>query len=150
MLNGLRQGRALMAVQERQLARSLAVDQPIGTARVEPHHPAAHDLHRDAAEPCSISARAAIIDRCKRQEPPRLVGILLSVGPESAARLRQSLIAKKLLNPLQTSCLRYRFRFVGFWEPRESVSMKVGISGPVFNVGLGAAGRSASDGGCRA
>ncbi len=84
LLDDLRQGRALIVVQQRRLARSLAVDQPIGAARVETHHPVTHNLHRDAAEPGSICTRATIIDRRKRQETPRLAGIL-RFWPEDAA-----------------------------------------------------------------
>jgi hypothetical protein len=72
---GLRQRRSLFVVQQRRLARSLAVDQAVGTSIVEAHHPVAHDLNRNAAEPGCIGARAAIIYRCKRKKTTSLVGI---------------------------------------------------------------------------
>jgi len=55
-LDGFRQGRSLFVVQERRLSRSLAVDQSVGTASIEAHHPIAHDLNCHAAELSGIGA----------------------------------------------------------------------------------------------
>jgi hypothetical protein len=43
--------------------------------RIEPQDPIPHDLKRDIAQPRRIRARAAVIDRGKRQETACLRGI---------------------------------------------------------------------------
>ncbi len=50
--------------------------------------PVRHDLHHDAAEPRSIGARAAIIDRSKRQQAPRLARIRLSGRKPRPVRIK--------------------------------------------------------------
>ena len=48
------------------------IDQAIKTGSVELHHPVAHDLQRDAADPRRLGACRTIIDRRKRQQTSRL------------------------------------------------------------------------------
>lgn len=55
-LKGLRQGRSLFVAQGRRFARSLAVDQAVGTGIIEAGDPVAHDLNCHAAKPGSIRA----------------------------------------------------------------------------------------------
>jgi hypothetical protein len=56
--------------------RRLAIDQAIRSFVVEPQHPVPNDLQTDIADPRSITATAAIIDRSQRQQPARLLRIL--------------------------------------------------------------------------
>ncbi|ANH08795.1 hypothetical protein shn_32215 (plasmid) [Shinella sp. HZN7] len=75
-LDGLRQGRTLLIVQPRLWAGSLAIDQTLGTAFVEPHDPVTDNLQRDVTEAGGIGTRASIVDRRQRQQSARLSGIL--------------------------------------------------------------------------
>ena len=56
-LDCLRQGRTLLIVQPRLRTGSLAIDQALGTAFVEPHDPVPHDLQRDVAEAGGIGTQ---------------------------------------------------------------------------------------------
>src|SRR5215207_4421055 len=58
------------------LAGWLAVDQALGSMGVELHHPVAHDLDRDPANPGRLGAACPLIDRGQRQQAPRLRAIL--------------------------------------------------------------------------
>jgi hypothetical protein len=55
------------------LTGRLAVDQTREGHRVEPRHPIAHYLQRDAT---GLGSARSVVDRCQRQEPPDLIGIL--------------------------------------------------------------------------
>lgn len=67
-LDGLRQGGALLIVQPRLRAGSLAIDQALGTTFVEPHDPVPNNLERDVAEAGGIGTRASIVDRRECQQ----------------------------------------------------------------------------------
>jgi hypothetical protein len=74
-------------VQQRRLAGSLAVDQSLGTVRVEPQCPVTHHLQRHATNLRSVRAAASVIDHGQRQEPPHLIGVLdLSGNPAQLCR----------------------------------------------------------------
>ena len=74
------QGRAMRVGELGGLARRLAVDQALGPMGVELHHPVAHDLHRDPADPGRLGAGCPLIDRGQRQQAPRLRAILGRAG----------------------------------------------------------------------
>ncbi len=76
----------LLLVQLRPIARRLAVDQSIQTAGIEPHHPVADDLQGDAADPCRIAARAAVVDLGQCQKAPGLGGVLRPLCRSSQQR----------------------------------------------------------------
>jgi hypothetical protein len=74
------QGRAMRIGELGRLAGRLAVDQPVRAMGVELHHPVAHDLHRDPADPGRLGAGRPLIDRGQRQQPSRLRAILGLTG----------------------------------------------------------------------
>jgi hypothetical protein len=74
------QGRAMRIGEFRGLAGRLAVDQPVRAMSVELHHPVAHDLHRDPADPGRLGAACPLIDRRQRQQPSGLRPILGLTG----------------------------------------------------------------------
>src|SRR4051794_30597393 len=80
------QGRAMRVGEFRGLAGRLAVDQALGPMGVELHHPVAHDLHRDPAEPGCRGAGCPLIDRGQGQKAPRLRAVLGRAG-DRAQRL---------------------------------------------------------------
>lgn len=87
----VRQRLTLRVVQLRPVARRLAVDQPVQTAGVEPHHPVPIDLHRHIAEPGGIAARAAVANPGQRQKAPSLDGVFRCLcgppeGPSKSVR----------------------------------------------------------------
>ena len=71
-LDGLHQRAALLVIEDRRLAWSLAVEQPIGTAGIEPDHPIAHDLKGHAADLRRLGSAASIVDLRHGQQPPGL------------------------------------------------------------------------------
>jgi hypothetical protein len=73
--DGLSQCRMLIVVQQRRLAGSFAVDQPVETACIAAHQPVTHDLQGHTAQSGGIRARTAVIDRGKRQEPTSVAGV---------------------------------------------------------------------------
>src|SRR5437763_11493797 len=75
-LDYCRQRCARLLGQPRLRPRRLAIDQAIRSFLVEPQHPVPNDLQTDIADPRSITATAAIIDRSQRQQPARLLRIL--------------------------------------------------------------------------
>ena len=75
VLDHCRQRGPVRIAQQRRFARSLAVDQAVGTVRVEPQHPVAHHLQRHAANCRCLRPAASVIDRCQRQKPPHLDSI---------------------------------------------------------------------------
>src|SRR5215207_609790 len=74
------QGRAMGVGELGGLSRRLAVDQALGPMGVELHHPVAHDLHRDPADPGRRGAGCSIVDRGQGQETPRLRAVLRRAG----------------------------------------------------------------------
>src|SRR3954454_20222074 len=51
-------------------------DKALGPKGIELHHPVAHDLDRDTADPGRLRAACPLIDRGQRQQAPRLWAIL--------------------------------------------------------------------------
>src|SRR3954453_12816610 len=51
-------------------------DKALGPKGIELHHPVAHDLDRDPADPGRLRAACPLIDRGQRQQAPRLWAIL--------------------------------------------------------------------------
>jgi hypothetical protein len=74
------QGRSMRIGEFRGLAGRLAVDQALRPMGVELHHPVAHDLDRDPADPGRLGAGRSLIDRGQRQQAPRLRAILGLTG----------------------------------------------------------------------
>jgi hypothetical protein len=74
------QGRAMRVGELGGLAGRLAVDQARGPRGVERHHPVAHDLHRDPADPGRLGTGRSLIDRGQRQQPSGLRAILGRAG----------------------------------------------------------------------
>jgi hypothetical protein len=70
------QGRAMRIGELGRLAGWLAVDQSFRPMGVELHHPVAHDLHRDPANPGRLGAGRPLIDGGQRQQPSGLRAIL--------------------------------------------------------------------------
>src|ERR1700722_19167730 len=67
---------ALLVIEPRRLAGSLAVDQSPRTVRVEPQNPITHNLQRHPASRRRLRAAASIVDQCQRQQSPDLIGVL--------------------------------------------------------------------------
>ena len=59
-------GLALHIVELRWLTRRFAVQETVGTPRVEPQHPIPDDLKSDAADLRGLYPLRAVVDRCKR------------------------------------------------------------------------------------
>ena len=74
-LDSLRQGLALGGIEQRRLAGRLAVDQPRRARGIERQHPVAHRRQSYAADLGRLAARAAVVDRRQRQQPPGLGGV---------------------------------------------------------------------------
>jgi hypothetical protein len=74
VLQDRRQRRQMLVVQPRRLPFGLAIDQPVGTMRVEPEHPVADNLQPDAADPRRLSARGPVVDRCQSPSSLRACG----------------------------------------------------------------------------
>src|SRR3954471_9322274 len=75
VLHPLCHGLALAVVQLAGGPGSLAVDQAVRPAVVEPHHPVPDGLQPDAADLRGFGPRAAIVDLGQRQQPPTLTRI---------------------------------------------------------------------------
>ena len=95
VLHSLRQRGPVLGRQKGRLAGRLAVDQPRRPRVVEPQHPVAHDLQPDTANPGSIRPASAIVDRCQRQQAPRLLRV--------PARLR---LPSQVIRPCSRSSAR--------------------------------------------
>jgi len=63
--NDLCKRQALNFIQQRRLARCLAVEKTFRTSIIEPHDPVAHDLQRHCADTRRIAAAPAIINSAK-------------------------------------------------------------------------------------
>ncbi len=63
---------ALCRTQQRHLSRSLAIDQPIRAARVEPQNPVAHRLQPHAPGVCGFPACATRVNHRQSQKPAHL------------------------------------------------------------------------------
>jgi hypothetical protein len=72
--------RPVRVVEPRGLARRFAVDQAIRAVCIEPHHPVADDLARDAANLGGLLAAGAFINGRQGQQAPRLRRILRAFG----------------------------------------------------------------------
>ena len=72
VLDHRRQRRAMRVVQAGRLARRLAINQTVRSARIELHHPVADDLQRHAADPPRLGAGRPVVDRRKRRKTTRL------------------------------------------------------------------------------
>jgi hypothetical protein len=86
---------AMRLGQPRRRARRLAVAQPIRPLGVEPDHPVAHDLQRDAAEPRRLRAAATIVDHRQGQQPPGLSSLL--AAPRRLRKTDASKSARKAM-----------------------------------------------------
>src|SRR5215208_452831 len=62
------------------LAGWLAVDQAVRTMDVELHHPVAHDLERDPANPGGFGPGAPLVAGRQRQQPSGLRTVLAHTG----------------------------------------------------------------------
>ena len=82
---------ALSIIELRGLARRFAVEQPVRTACIEPHHPVPNDLKTDAADLRRLGARRTVVDRRKRQKPSGLRSVLCLL--RHAARGADALLA---------------------------------------------------------
>ena len=60
----------LIVVELRRMPSRLAVDQPIRSSPIEPQDPIANGLEPHAPEPSRVRARAAVINRHERKQPP--------------------------------------------------------------------------------
>src|SRR3954467_9832029 len=78
-----RAGKFFKSGHRRLVLRVMARAGPMG---VELHHPVAHDLHRDPADPGRRGAGCSIVDRGQRQKAPRLRAVLGRAG-DRAQRL---------------------------------------------------------------
>ena len=74
-LHHLCQGLALGVVQLAGVPGSLAVDQAVRAARVEPHNPVPKGLQPNAADPRRLGPGATIIDLGSCQQPPTLTRV---------------------------------------------------------------------------
>ena len=66
----------LLIVEQRRVARCLAIHQARWPLGVESQYPVPHRLQPDTADPGGLGARPAVIDRRQRQQAPGLSGIL--------------------------------------------------------------------------
>lgn len=84
----------MRVAQQRQLARRLAVDQPVRTSRVEPQRPVAHHLQAQAADGRSLGPGRAVVDRRQRQEAAGPGRRPRSRGPQDAGASRRNQTAE--------------------------------------------------------
>ena len=75
-LHDRHQRATLLGIQERRIARRLAVHQPGRPLSVEGQHPIPNRLKTNAADPRRLGPRDPVIDRRQRQQPTRLAGVL--------------------------------------------------------------------------
>ncbi len=73
LLDHLHKRPALGIGEDRALAGSLAVEQAVRAARVEPQDPVSHNLKGHAPDPGSLAPAAPIVNLSQCQQPPRLV-----------------------------------------------------------------------------
>ena len=92
-LDDPRQRLPLVGIEQRRVARRFAVDQASCTLGIESQHPVAHRLQSDAADLGRLVARAAVVNRRQRQQPPRLSRIL--GPPRQHAQLPRLVIIPK-------------------------------------------------------
>jgi hypothetical protein len=85
------QGLTLRFIEVGCLARRLAVDQTGWPPGVETQHPVAHGLQAHIRGPGRVGAGAPVINRRKRQNPPRLRAILRQL-----AQPRQREVAREI------------------------------------------------------
>ena len=79
---------SVLVLQAWRLAGCLTVDQTVCTLRIEPQHPIAHDLQRDAAHFRRLRPAASVIDRSQRQQPSNLISIpALACDPTQLRRI---------------------------------------------------------------
>ena len=92
-LDDLGQGPTLRVIELGPVARSLAVEQPRRTPRIEAQHPVADGLKPDIPDPGRVGARASVMNRRKREKPPRLRRIFRPL-PELPKRRSGKIIPK--------------------------------------------------------
>src|SRR4051812_25919599 len=74
-LDNVHQGLALAVIQLAGVPGSLAIDQAVRAASVEPHHPVPDGLQPNAADPCRLGPGATIVDLGQGQQPPTLTRV---------------------------------------------------------------------------
>ena len=79
------QSRAMRVGELGRPAGRLAVEKALRPVRVELHHPVAHDLQRDPADPSGFGPARPVLDRRQSQETPRLWAILALAGHRAKA-----------------------------------------------------------------
>lgn len=97
-------------IEDHGLPSSLAAEQAIGTAGVEPNHPLSHDLKHHAADPWRFAPAACLVDLCHRQQRP-LCGALLddqarrrSTGPSKSPGSQIAVPVPSHASPASSSC----------------------------------------------
>src|SRR6201998_4876579 len=75
-LDDLLQSLTLFGIQQRSVARGLAVNEPWRTLGIERQHPVSDRLDSDTAGLRPLAAGSSVIERCQRQAAPGLAGIL--------------------------------------------------------------------------
>lgn len=106
-LDDARQRPAMVIVEPRRMARRLAVDQPVGTARIEPQDPVADRLRPHAPDPRRVRPPAPVVNLGKSQKPTPLGGVLrrllsASKGPAASTPARQNRLVAQSQPPRRT------------------------------------------------
>jgi len=131
LFDDARQRGALIGVEARRLSRRLAIHKTVRAKRVEAQNPVANDLERHPADPGSLAARCAVVNRRQSQEPARLWPVFRALGqgptnpgvkvfPQSDRRRHGE------LPPVR----QFESEAARFGNPlRESASAPIGING---------------------
>ena len=84
-LDHARERGAMLVLEPRRLAGSLAVDEAVGAVGVETQHPIADDLEPDPADLRRLASRRAVVDRRQSEQSARLRPVLraLRYRPQS-------------------------------------------------------------------
>ena len=92
-LDHLNQRLALAGVQLGDLTWRLRVDQTARPAPVEAKHPVANRLQPDAADPCRIATRTAVLNLSQGQETTKSIRVAQSLG-QTSKRCRIEIVPK--------------------------------------------------------
>ncbi len=125
-----RQRLPLRRIQLRRLPRGLAVNQAIGTRRVEMENPVTDELQPHPTKLRRPTAAAAVVDRRQRKKSPRLIGVprLSRKGSKAGTFIIGTKGYCRCYGKPPTVCHSDSYSALPGNPPCESSSMQLGIS----------------------
>lgn len=105
LLDDLDKRPALRIGQDRALAGSLAVEQSVRAAGIEPDHPIAHDLQRHTADLGSLASAAPVVNLRQRQQPRAWIALFdnrASRRSDAPSKSSRKPIAEPMTMPFET------------------------------------------------